>query len=278
VSAPGVVGDPFRQRYAVWAGLRAREGAARAYPHAWRLPELARQHGRAAQASANLALGLTLYELGRFAEARAALPAPDDDCDLDTLAMHAACACQLASDDACPELCADPRLLAATPAALAARSWLCFLRDDAVAVPPLCHAWQSLDAGSARDWPVIWRHWAERRQGLGGDEPAAHTALARLRRHAPAAAVLAVAAHAEAAFHRGAAWSQVWLNEALAQCECYGQHHLKARLLWLKARALGADGQLADADRFAKLAHTLARRQGAALQERLMARHPYGLL
>jgi hypothetical protein len=205
------------------------------------------------------------------------LPAPDADADAEVLAAHAACFCLLGRDDECAALRAHPRLLVETPALLAVRIRLCFLCDEAVGVPPLCSAWRRAAADSAPDWPDIWWHWAERRQGLAGDEATAHAALARLRRREPAAATLAAAAHAEAAFHRGAVWSAVWLDEALAQCERYGQHHLKARLLWRKAHALQAGGRLADAGRFGELARSLARRQGAGLYIRMMAAEDGGI-
>jgi hypothetical protein len=91
----------------------------------------------------------------------------------------------------------------------------------------------------------------------------AHAALALLRGIAPVDAARAQALHAEAAFHVSPAWALTWLDEALEQIERHGQHHLKARLLELKARALEANGLLGASSRFLELARETARRQGA---------------
>ncbi len=260
--------SPFAARHARWTELHARHGPARAYPYAWRLPELARGEGRRASVRAALALSLTLYGLGRFPEAQRKLP-PDLFFDEDDAELAAAvddlrrrCLWWM-GEDVAPPPDASPPGCAQAPAALLRRAYFHFLGDRPL--PPADAAWQA--APGVDDLPGAWltllRHWSRLRVGQPAPASDAHAALAALCRQAPAEAAHAVAVFAEAAFHQHAALSLVWLEEALEQGERFGQHHLKARLLHLKARALAAGGALREADRFLALAREWAARQGA---------------
>jgi hypothetical protein len=94
---------------------------------------------------------------------------------------------------------------------------------------------------------------------------ASHQALARLRLLHPTLAAQAAAVLAETIYCMGPRWAPVWLDHALDQVDLFSQHHLKARLLGLKARALEAAGELGEGARFRKQAKALAERQGARL-------------
>lgn len=251
-------GERFQQRLAAWRVRHRSQGATQAYPYAWRLPELARPLGREALSQAQHALALTLYELGRFAEARAALPEPAADPDLTLL--QARCLCLLG------EAAAGLQLARALPTASPGLAHLHFLLDDADATLAALAAGPAApdDAGEA-PWTTLLRGWAGARRGLVPDEGGMQRALAELRALAPALAAQGAALHAEARFHQGPCWALTWLDDALALGDGHGQHHLKARLLGLKARALAADGRLGEAGRFQRLAQDLARRQGALL-------------
>ncbi|KAF0103227.1 MAG: hypothetical protein FD187_459 [bacterium] len=260
--------SPFAARHARWTELHARFGPARAYPYAWRLPELARGEGRLASVRAALALSLTLYGLGRFPEALRNL-SPDlfleeDDAELAAAVddLRRRCLWWMGEDIAPPPDVSPPGCPPA-PAALLRRAYFHFLSDRPL--PPEDTAWQA--ALAADDfhgaWLTLLVYWSRLRVGQPASATDAHAALAALRRQAPAEAAHAAAVYAEAAFHLAPALSLVWLEEALEQGERFGQHHLKVRLLHLKARALEAGGALREADRFLALAREWAARQGA---------------
>lgn len=266
------------RRFATWRDAQVRQGAARAYPHAWRLPQAARALGGAAPRHAAIALGLTLFQLGRYHEALATLPrtADDDDDagpDLAPIfavllpATRAACLHVLGDEAQATALAASAPLRVATPVVNAVRVALAFMRnapDDlptatggypADTTPP---AW----AAVADACVTIGRHWHAARHGNDDTFPAARAALTVLSQHMPAAGALAEAMLAEAHASIRPDTALVWLDEALRQCEGYGQHHLRARLLAGKSKALLAGGQLAEAERFGRLAEALARQQG----------------
>jgi hypothetical protein len=284
--APGT--SAFEQRHATWALLHDRFGPARSYPFAWRLPELARDQGRHARLRASLALGRTLYAMGRFREALASLPEPGtlsqadedqpdqyqpDEAELTADLLDLRARCLWLQDETAD---APPPAEAAWPVRppalhrLRARVSMLCLTDDAEAALTLGADYRNAahvaESDSDQAWAVLFLHWARARLGRD-DDPAgpapAHAALALLRRISPVDAARAQALHAEAAFHTAPAWSLTWLDEALEQIERHGQHHLKARLLELKARALEANGQLGASSRFLTLARETARRQGA---------------
>ncbi len=264
----------WARRFAAWHEAQVRHGAARAYPWAWRLPEAARGLGRAASASAHTALGLTLFQLGRYAEALEAMaPAGEDEdeygttCPLLLTATRAACLHALGAHAEADALVTSPPLRATTPEARIARIALAFLRDAPRDLPVDTGRGPSERTPSERValaevCIAIGRHWAAASTGRHDTFASARAALALLDRQLPVAAALAEAALAEARWRIRPADALVWLDEALRLCERYGQHHLKARLLARKATALLAGGQLAEARRFARLADTLAQRQG----------------
>lgn len=256
--------SPFTLRHARWAELLARQGPARAYPYAWRLPKLARGEGPQAMARAALALGRTLYGLGRFPEALHNLARAPEVGDAGLTA---------AIDDLrrrCLWLTGE----AVQPPPAGAGNWLQrayfhYLSDRPL--PPAeaaCTIERTGGAGQA--WSALLTHWSRLRAGLPSPAAPPHAALAGLRRQAPAEAAEAAAVYAEAAFHAAPGWSLVWLEEALAEGERYGQHLLKARLLYRKACALEAAGALREAARFLALARELAARQGAWRWQREM--------
>lgn len=89
--------------------------------------------------------------------------------------------------------------------------------------------------------------------------------LARLGELHPSLAAQGEAVLAEALYWLAPRWATVWLDHALNQVELFGQHHLKARLLGLKASALDGAGALGEGARIRKQARALAERQGARL-------------
>lgn len=263
---------PFERRYATWADLHARFGPARSYSYAWRLPELARDQGALARFRAALALAATLYEMGRFGEALDNLPDGENvqvgAAVAESLDLRARCLWLRDETDTARSLAesawrAHPDRLAG----LGMRAHFLFLADAPESALPLCRAYrdEAEAAGSAIGlaWSDLLNHWAQCRLGVVSDPAPAHAALALLRAAAPAASARGEALHAEAEFHQSSAASLVWLDHALDQAESFGQHHLKARLLALKARALDASGLLGEAARFLKLARETANRQGA---------------
>ncbi len=280
--APSLRENPFEQRFAIWADLRARFGSARSYPYAWRLPELARDQGAGARFRAALALAETLYEMGRFGAARDSLPDADGGpadaaaAVAASLDLRARCAWQRGETDTALALAeAARRSHPDRLAALGIHTRFLFLADAPEAALPCCRDYRDAarDAGSAVDlaWSALLIHWAECRLGEASAPAPPHAALALLRATSPTAAAQGEAVHAEAVFHQSRAASLVWLEHALAQGESYGQHHLKARLLALKADALDACGLLSEAARFRKLARETAERQGAWRYARDMA-------
>jgi hypothetical protein len=253
----------FAARHAAWAALHARFGPARSFPYAWRLPELARREGALAEARAALALGRTLYAMGRFAEITdpkplvAALAQADPGllAALDDLRRR----CAWLRGEELPD-----QITPIAPEQRSDRAYFLYLRDEPAPLGALAEDLVTGPASVAEQcWAAILAHWARTRLGQHAAPAAAHSALAMLRRQAPAEAAHAAGVMAEAAFHLGPAWSLVWLDDALEQAERFGQHHLKARLLHFKARALEAAGCLGESGRFLKLARETAERQGA---------------
>jgi len=235
------------QRFALWQSLHLSHGPARSYGYAWRLPSLAKTLGGVSLTRAELALSLDLFTLGRFAEAVQVLP----------------------EGDALPEV-------------VALRHALVLLRDETVPgpVPPglayladCPEAMASFSSSSASEahghLMTLCQNWARQRRGESGCLRANHLALARLRHLVPVWAAQGTAIHAESLFWQAPRWAGVWLDEALAQIERYGQHHLKVRMLGLKARALAAAGELRESQRFHELACAWGQRQQARLYMRL---------
>jgi hypothetical protein len=213
--------------------------------------------------------------MGRFGEALANLPDADvtpsaDPAELiaDLLDLRARCHWLQDQTDAAWSLAeaawsVQPR----SPHRLHARLSFLQLADEPEAVLAVVPRYREAAraAGSASDqaWSALFQHWAHARLGQDGDPAPVHAALSRLREVSPVAAAQGEALHAEAAFQASPAWSLAWLDQALEQGERSGQHHLKARLLSYKARALEANGVLGEASRFLKLARETAQRQGA---------------
>lgn len=257
--------------------LHTRFGPIRSFPYSWRLPELARDEGRHAGLRARLALGSTLYAMGRFGETLANLPEPEtapeaNEAGLIADILDLRARCLWLQDDASAALplaeaarSMEPRV----PRRLQARVSFLYLADDpeaALAVgADYRAAADAVDSKSDQAWAALFLHWAHARLGRNdADDPAlAHAALALLRSIVPADAAQGEALYAEAVFHQSPAWSLAWLDEALVLGERFGQHHLKARLLALKVRALDANGLLGESSRFLKLARETASRQGA---------------
>ncbi len=250
----------FERRYALWADLDARFGSARSYPYAWRLPELARQADATARRQAALALARTLYAMGRFADALAALPDADGQTDPAVLETRAHCLWLLGEDDAAR---ADAARIAYPDRrdTLRARATFAYLADDGADATPPVWAYCAAAGRQGRHaaWAALLACWLQ----PGHDPARPHAALAWLRQHQPARAAEGEALFAEARLRQAPADALVWLEHALDQVEKYGQHHLKARLLFQKAAALEAAGQLGVAAKFQSLARETAKRQGA---------------
>lgn len=245
--SPSHAAAVFAQRFALWQSLHLSDGPARSYGYAWRLPQLAKSLGGERLAHAGLALARDLFTLGRFAEAAQALP----------------------DGDALPEI-------------VTLRHTLAWLREENTPLPnspglayladcPEAVASFSLPAASEaeRHLLTLCQNWARQRRGEAGCLHTNHRALARLRQLAPTWAAQGAAIHAESLFWQAPRWADVWLDEALAQIERYGQHHLKVRMLGLKARALAAAGALREAQRFHALACAWGQRQQAHRYVRL---------
>ncbi len=255
----------FERRYALWAELHARFGSARSYPYAWRMPDLARDEGPKARFRAALALAQTLYAMGRFDEALAALPGSDrpGDAGLTAQSRCLRAHCFWLRGDTGTALAEAER--GAYPdrlALLQSQAVFRYLMDDS-ASPRFAEYLQAAEAGGGEHaaWAGLLADWASPENGVGVSR--IHAALAWLRIHRPAKAAEGEAIHAEARFRRTPAEALVWLDHALEQCEKFGQHHLKARLLRRKSLALEASGQLGEAGRFLELARETAQRQGA---------------
>ncbi|MCP5278783.1 MAG: hypothetical protein H6935_10550 [Thiobacillus sp.] len=242
----------YAERLGTWQTLHRLQGPGRSYPYAWRLPELARPLGRAQLRQAQHALALDLYTLGRFTEAQAALPEAEEDEGITALERRL-------------------YLLLRSPAAAAIH---------AVPLPGLEPRYLAYVADRAQDWPAaaprgptepdrlfssLLDAWSQARGGHPISLAVHQRALARLRCLHPSLCVQGEAVLAEALYWLGPRWATVWLDHALDQVDLFSQHHLKARLMGLKARALDAAGELGEGARFRKQARALAERQGARL-------------
>jgi len=254
----------FERRYSEWRRRMDDAGAAAAYPYAWRLPASARLLGAREFARAQLALAQTFFTLGRFAEARAAIPEagdlPADDAPR-VRGLGARCAVLLGS-----QTVALPR-----PYTLAEHlesAHLALLSDHPESILACMPMYQLAAAGDEKEtvWSEVFSIWAMARTSQCFTQERAQAALARLRLLTAAGTAHAEAILAEAAFHHAPAWSLVWLDAALDQCARYAQHHVEANLLWCKARALEAAGRISEAERFQALAASLARRQGCVFR------------
>lgn len=190
---------------------------------------------------AEWAVGSTLFWMGRFAAARARLPAwPEAE-------RYLAWALALSGE-------------AEAAVALSRDAMLYFFLDQ----PAACLAWaatpaEPLEAAHTR----LLSHWAHSRQGEATDAAAAQAALASLRRLSPCDEARGLAIHALAAFAQHPVYALPHLDHALDQCARFGLHHLDARLLGAKANALAAAGFLRDADRFEQAAREAERRQAS---------------
>lgn len=241
----------FFQRLRTWEALHRQAGAGRSYPYAWRLPELARPLGPHCLHRAENALALDLYTLGRFREALAALSPANVSPGARALRRRACL------------LLGEPATAAETPEESAC---LAYLADRPESWRAGLHpAAQEAD----RLWGIVLESWVAARRGQASSPAKGHRVLAGLRARDPARAAQAEAVLAEALFHQGPRWAVVWLDHALAQAELFSQHHLKVRLLGLKAQSLEAAGALGEGNRFRKLARDLAERQEAELYRRL---------
>jgi hypothetical protein len=125
-----------------------------------------------------------------------------------------------------------------------------------------------------RHWHCVLGAWAAACRGMPVPPDQSQRSLDTLRKLHPALGAQAEAIHAETRYCQGPRWAVVWLDHALDQVDLFSQHHLKARLLGLKARALEAAGELGEGARFRKLARALAERQGARLYLRLFIDEP----
>jgi len=242
----------FAQRYQTWDTLHRQAGAGRSYPYAWRLPELARPLGQASLHRAENALSLDLYTLGRFREARAALSPANISLRARALRRRVGL------------LLDEPATAGAEEDAMES-AYLAYLENRPEAWTA---AWPADTTDTDRLWGVVLGIWAVTRGHTVSLAPS-HRALNGLRALEPALAAQAEAVHAETVFRLGPRWAVVWTDHALAQVDLFSQHHLKARLLGLKAQALEAAGELGEGARFRKLARALAERQEAALYLRL---------
>jgi hypothetical protein len=265
----------FKERYARWHQLHLLEGPGRAYPYAWRLPEMARPLGQPFVNQAHHALALDLYCLGRFPEALAALPAEDEgevSIEMTQLRRYIHCLSQADPVDSPIELPLDDL-------------YLNYLHIPVPSVSPhlatqACHAplLTQSPSSAAQPWQGLLQAWLAVQQAQNLHEVVSakchpkwhttwhaklHSYLASLRAISPCLGAQAEAIFAEIQYCIAPRWSVVWVDHALDKVESFSQHHLKARLLFLKAQALAASGELAESLRFQRLAITLAKRQGA---------------
>lgn len=246
----------FAERFATWEQLHNTQGPGRSYPYAWRLPELARPLGRVALQQAQHALALDLYTLGRFKEALEALPEAGDDQAsnhlrhrLNLLLAH-------------PE----PNVMQVYDLSVTERDYCDYLLSHPLQDPgPSPVSNDETVPEADRLWSTVLHAWSQAREGRDVALSASHQALASLRRLNPTLAVQAEAVFVETIYWLGPRWAPVWLDHALDLVDQYSQHHLKARLMGLKARALEAAGDLGEGARFRKQAMAMAERQGARL-------------
>lgn len=204
-----------------------------------KLPDLAKGAGEAARHQAAWAVGSTLFWRGRFADARAWLPASAEGQRYLgwTLALQGEREAALA---------------------LPRDAMLHFFLDD----PETCLRWigtpaNPVDAAQTN----LLRYWAHTCLGERSDEAAAQTALARLRQLSPCDEARAMAVYAVAACHRQPRHALPHLDHALDLFARFGLHHLEAHLLDLKARSLDASGLLDAASRLRQAAEEARRRQ-----------------
>lgn len=246
----------FAERHTLWEQLHRLHGPGRSYPYAWRLPELARPLGHLPLRQAQHALALDLYTLGRFEESLTALPPPQDGVLGESLRLRL----NLLLGHT------DPDSMRAEGLPITQREYCAYLlglplRETGLGAVP--HDETAPEA--ERLWSTVLHAWSLARQGRDIDLSASHRALARLRGLHPSLAAQAQAVFAETVHWLGPRWAPVWLDHALDQVDLYSQHHLKARLMGLKAQALDAAGAQGEGARFRKQAVALAQRQGARL-------------
>mgnify|MGYP001308230663 CR=1 FL=1 len=257
----------FERRYQRWADLHHRFGSARSYPYAWRLPDVARHADASARARAALALAETLYAMGRFGDALAALP-PASHAAAAVHELRARCLWLTGALSAAREAIRRAGYPDPLDTLRALADFAQLSGDGEADGPILAYRQASAASGGVHEaWSALLLDWLD----PGGDMADAHLALAWLRRFQPAFSAVGEAIHAEARFRASPAHALVWLDHALEQVERYGQHGLKSRLLQRKAMALEAAGQLGLAARCAKLAHETAQRQGTWLEPEGMA-------
>lgn len=252
----------FVERYATWMHLHRLHGPGRSYSYAWRLPELARPLGRVPLQRAQHALALDLYALGRFAEALAALPETADDGCVSEILRH-----RLNLILGHEEL----ELASARKIPKAETHYCAYLLSRPLDEPG-SEAMPQDETESL--WSSMLHTWSLALRGHAVSLAASHQALARLRMLHPTLAAQAEALFAETVYWLGPRWAPVWLDHALDLVDRFSQHHLKARLMGLKARALEAAGELGEGARFRKQARALAERQGAQLYLRLFIDRP----
>lgn len=200
-----------------------------------KLPGLAQGVDTAARRQAAWAVGSTLFWRGRFTDARKWLP-PSPELGW-TLALQGEVTAALAL----PE---NPLLHF-------------FLDDPEACARCLSPADDPLEA--ARQ--VLLRYWVQSREGAPLQEAAAQAALVCLRKRSPCDEGRGMAIYATARFQQHPAYALPHLDHALELFARFGLHHLEARLLDLKARALAASGQLGEAGRFEVAAQEAVRRQ-----------------
>ena len=205
------------------------------------LPDLAKGAGEVARHQAAWAVGSTLFWRGRFADALKWLPdSPEGKVYRGwTLA-----------------LLGEPEAALALPVNAALHYFL----DQPVACLGCLEAAADALAAAQRE---LLRYWARSRLGQAADAAAAQRALAVLRRLAPCDEARGMAAYALAIFHQNPGYALPHLDHALDLFARFGLHHLEARLLEHKARALAAAGLLRDAGRFEQVAAEAKRRQVA---------------
>lgn len=250
----------FAERFATWEQLHRTQGPGRSYPYAWRLPELARPLGRVPLQQAQHALALDLYTLGRFEEALEALPEQGDEPASNPL-RHRLNLLLAQAEPNQAQTCALPS---------AERDYCDYLLGRLLQGPgPNVVPHEETVPEAEWLWSTVLHAWSQAREGRGVALSASHLALASLRRLHPTLAAQAEAVFAETVYWQGPRWAPVWLDHALDLVDRYSQHHLKARLMGLKARALEAAGDLGEGARFRKQAKALAERQGARLYLRL---------
>lgn len=239
-SAPETV---FQERLARWRELHLHQGPACSYPHAWRLPELARNLGADARTAAWRAHALDLCTLGRCAEALAVMDRAPPEAAAALAHLRTGCAILLGR----PQVEGD-RLEASE------RAFLAHLADDPDA------ALDALTALGPSLWNTLLAFWARARRGQEAGLVPAHRAAAQLRATAPTLGARAEALLAEGLYHLGPRWAVPWLDHALDCCETYSQHDLRPRLTRLKSEALAAAGDLGAAMRCEKVLKDLVRR------------------